>query len=411
MNFKEIIETLQKTIKGNTEEKTPKEEIKEEIKEKVIAPIKDENIEVSKEETINQILEILSKCSPDIIKDIIEELNKAIPSGILVESAVQAAGLERIPNAVAVAIAGGLPDEETMEILKNADLQAEYRLKIIDTINDNKKKEDETCTELKMVYGAMKDFEHQSEFIERIQKIIGISNRTEKINEGLYKCIAKNSALMYKKTNGAINLYAMEQLIPINEMIKVKMPERIEREYSELLEEGEENKFDLKDVKERFIDKMVKELHRKAKEEEQPDSTFMKYLGDIDEEQSQILIKCFKKYNPDIKKREMAKILRIAKGEENEYIYESKKNIKTHGTIDDEDIEIIRMCMDLGLFETLSKIPSSDQRAKSIKIINDSLNKRLNEQKRVQAIQNAKIAPKEDIPKVKEAKSDKGSVR
>ena len=107
----------------------------------------------------------------------------------------------------------------------------------------------------------------------------------------------------------------------------------------------------------------------------------------------------------------MAKILRIAKGEENEYIYESKKNIKAHRTIDDEDIEIIRQCMELGLIKTLSKIPSSDQRAKSIKIINDSLNKRLNEQKRVQAIQNAKIAPKEDIPKVKEAKSDKGSVR
>lgn len=405
MKFKEIIKTLQKTIEENTKEVTPMKE----VQEKVIDPIKDETIEVSKEETINQILEILSKCSPDIIKDIIAKLNKeeVISSDILVELAVQAADSEEIPDAVAFDIAKQLPDEETIGILQDADLQAEYRLKIIDTINDNKKKEDETCTELKMVYGAMKDFEHQSEFIERIQKIIGISNRTEKINEGLYKCIAKNSALMYKKTNGAINLYAMEQLIPINEMIKVKMPERIEREYSELLEEGEENKFDLKDVKERFIDKMVKELHRKAKEEEQPDSTFMKYLGDIDEEQSKTLIKCFKKYNPDIKKREMAKILRIAKGEENEYIYESKKNIKTHGTIDDEDIEIIRMCMDLGLFETLRNIPS-DERAKGIEIINGSLNKRLNKQKRLQAIQNAKVAKKEDIPEVKKAKIDKG---
>ena len=29
----------------------------------------------------------------------------------------------------------------------------------------------------------------------------------------------------------------------------------------------------------------------------------MKYLGDIDEEQSQILIKCFKKYNPRYKEK------------------------------------------------------------------------------------------------------------
>lgn len=405
MKFKEMIETLQKTIEKNTKEITPKEE----VKEKVIDPIKDETIEVSKEETINQILEILSKCSPDRRKDIIAELNKeeVISSDILVESAVQAADSEEIPDAVAVDIAKQLPDEETIGILQDADLQAEGRLAIIRTIDDNKEKEDAICKELKGVYKLMTDFGQQNEFVERIQKIIGIFKRTDKINEELYRDVAKNSALMYKKTNGAINLYAMEQLIPINEMIKVKMPERIEREYSELLEEGEENKFDLKDVKERFIDKMVKELHRKAKEEEQPDSTFMKYLGDIDEEQSQILIKCFKKYNPDIKKREMAKILRIAKGEENEYIYESKKNIKTHGTIDDEDIEIIRMCMDLGLFKTLRNIPS-DERAKGIEIINESLNKRLNKQKRLQAIQNAKVAKKEDIPEVKKAKIDKG---
>ncbi len=405
MKFKEMIETLQKTIEKNTKEITPKEE----VKEKVIDPIKDETIEVSKEETINQILEILSKCSPDRRKDIIAELNKeeVISSDILVESAVQAADSEEIPDAVAVDIAKQLPDEETIGILQDADLQAEGRLAIIRTIDDNKEKEDAICKELKGVYKLMTDFGQQNEFVERIQKIIGIFKRTDKINEELYRDVAKNSALMYKKTNGAINLYAMEQLIPINEMIKVKMPERIEREYSELLEEGEENKFDLKDVKERFIDKMVKELHRKAKEEEQPDSTFMKYLGDIDEEQSKTLIKCFKKYNPDIKKREMAKILRIAKGEENEYIYESKKNIKTHGTIDDEDIEIIRMCMDLGLFKTLRNIPS-DERAKGIEIINGSLNKRLNKQKRLQAIQNAKVAKKEDIPEVKKAKIDKG---
>ena len=405
MKFKEIIKTLQKTIEENTKEVTPMKE----VQEKVIDPIKDETIEVSKEETINQILEILSKCSPDIIKDIIAKLNKeeVISSDILVELAVQAVDSEEIPDAVAVDIAKQLPDEETIGILQDADLQAEGRLAIIRTIDDNKEKEDAICKELKGVYKLMTDFGQQNEFVERIQKIIGIFKRTDKINEELYRDVAKNSALMYKKTNGAINLYAMEQLIPINEMIKVKMPERIEREYSELLEEGEENKFDLKDVKERFIDKMVKELHRKAKEEEQPDSTFMKYLGDIDEEQSKTLIKCFKKYNPDIKKREMAKILRIAKGEENEYIYESKKNIKTHRTIDDEDIEIIRMCMDLGLFKTLRNIPS-DERAKGIEIINGSLNKRLNKQKRLQAIQNAKVAKKEDIPEVKKAKIDKG---
>ena len=100
---------------------------------------------------------------------------------------MQAADSEEIPDAVAVDIAKQLPDEETIGILQDADLQAEGRLAIIRTIDDNKEKEDAICKELKGVYKLMTDFGQQNEFVERIQKIIGIFKRTDKINEELYR--------------------------------------------------------------------------------------------------------------------------------------------------------------------------------------------------------------------------------
>ena len=400
MNLKGISKKFQEKFLGNREEKTPEEE----VKEKVIEPIQDENTEISNEEIINQIIDLLSKCSNERRTAIIKELRNAeeISSDILIESAVQVADSEEIPNQVAVDLAKQVSDKTAMGILENAEISENDRLAIIKTLRDNEKKENAIYKELGMTYGAMKDLEQQGEFVERIKKIIGIFKRTDKINEKLYKIIARNLAFMYRKTNGAMDLYPMEQLVPIHEMIKVKMPEKIGEEYANLLKEGEKNNFNLEDAKERFLDRMIKEVHRKAKEEEQPDSTFMKYIGEVDEEESQDLIKYVRKYNPDVSGKEISKILRIAKGEESESIYEPKRKSKTNSMIQEEDIDILQECIDAGLIQTLKKM-SKQERKKSLLAINGTLEKRLQKEKRIQLIKNAEVVPREETPKVKKA--------
>lgn len=400
MNLKDISKKFQGKFLGNKIEKTAEEV----VKEKVIQPIQDENTEISNEEIINQIIDLLSKCSNERRTAIIKELRNAeeISSDILIESAVQVADSEEIPNQVAVDLAKQVSDKTAIGILENAEISENDRLAIIKTLKDNEKKENAIYKELDMTYGAMKDLEQQSEFVERIKKIIGIFKRTDKINEKLYKIIARNLAFMYRKTNGAMDLYPMEQLVPIHEMIKAKMPEKIGEEYANLLKEGEKNNFNLEDAKERFLDRMIKEVHRKASEEEQPDSTFMKYIGEVDEEESQNLIKYVRKYNPDASDKEITKILRIARGEESESIYEPKERNKTDSMVREEDIDILQECIDSGLIQTLKKM-SKQERKKSLLAINGTLEKRLQKEKRIQLIKNAEVVPREETPKVKKA--------
>ena len=402
MNLKDIGNKFQEKFLGSKGERTPEEVVKKEV----IEPIQDENIEVSDEETIEKIIILLSKCSKERRKAIIEELRKAkeISSDILIESAVQVADSEEVSDEVAVDLAKQSSDKTAMGILENAEISEDDRLAIIRTLKDNEKKENAICKELKMSYGAMKNQEQQSEFVGRIQKIIGIFKRTDKINEELYKIVAKNLAFMYQKTNGGMDLYLMEQLVPIHEMIRVKMPEKIGQEYANLLKEGEENKFDLSEVKGRFLDRMIKEIHRKAIDEKQPDSTFMKYIGEVDEEESELLMKCIQKYNPDISEKEMGKILRIAKGEENESIYEPKRKKQNNSIINGEeiDVDIIQECIDSGLIKILGEMGEQERKI-SLTAMTNSLEKRVRKEKNVQMLKNAKVAPREEVPKVKKA--------
>ena len=192
MNLKDIGNKFQEKFLRSKGEKTPEEEVKEEV----IDPIQDENIEISDEETIEKITTILSRCSKERRKAIIEELKKAeeISPDILVGAAVQAADSNEIPDEVAIDLGQQVSDETAVEIIEKAGISQKGKLAIIGTLKDNEEKENAIYKELKKAYGAMKNQEQQSEFVGRIQKIIGIFKRTDKINEELYKIVAKNLA-------------------------------------------------------------------------------------------------------------------------------------------------------------------------------------------------------------------------
>lgn len=402
MNLKSIGKRVQEKFLGKNEEKT----LEEVVKEEVIEPIQDENTELTSSEIATQIIELLNKNPANKRKEIIQELRKSdvISSDILIESAVKAADSDEVPDKLAVELATQASDKTAVGILKNAEISETDRLTIIKTLADNKLKEEAICTELKMIYGSLKGLKTQNVLAEKINSVIGIVKRTDNINNELYKVIAKNFAITYRERNSGMSLYQMEQVVPIHEMIREQMPERIEAEYEKLLKSDEENKFDLQEVKERFMEQMVKETHEKAEKEEQPESTFMKYLGEVSDEQTEILTKYIRKYNPSVKQKEIDKCLRIAKGEESESIYESKKENKKNSLAEfsQEKIEIIEECINSGLINTLSQM-NEQERKKSLVAINSSLEKRIQKEKHIQMLKDAKVAPQKDIPKVKKA--------
>lgn len=418
MNLKDIGKRFQEKFLGNREEKTPEEVVKEEV----IEPIQDENTELTSQEIATQIIELLNQYPADKRKVIIEELRKsdAVSSAMLVGAAVKAVDSDEIPSALAVELGRQASDKTAVGILENASMSRADRLKIIETLTDNKLKEDAICKLLGEMYDTLKSLEVQNELASKINHVIGIVKRTDKINEQLYRVVAKNFAITYYQRNGALSLYQMEQVIPINEMIRENMPEKIEEEYIKLLNDDEENKFDIQDVKERFIDQMTKEVHEKAQKEEQPESTFMKFLGEISEEKVEIeeedqqnpgkkikreiglLEKYIRKYNSQISQSDLERCLKIARGEEEELIYEPKKEVIEESTKDGINIEVLEECIDSGLIDLLGKMKEKD-RKESLKVITNSLEKRVQKEKRMQMIKNAKVAPKEETPKVKRA--------
>ncbi len=418
MNLKDIGKRFQEKFLGNREEKTPEEVVKEEV----IEPIQDENTELTSQEIATQIIELLNQYPADKRKVIIEELRKsdAVSSAMLVGAAVKAVDSDEIPSALAVELGRQASDKTAVGILENASMSRADRLKIIETLTDNKLKEDAICKLLGEMYDTLKSLEVQNELASKINHVIGIVKRTDKINEQLYRVVAKNFAITYYQRNGALSLYQMEQVIPINEMIRENMPEKIEEEYIKLLNDDEENKFDIQDVKERFIDQMTKEVHEKAQKEEQPESTFMKFLGEISEEKVEIeeedqqnpgkkikreiglLEKYIRKYNSQISQSDLERCLKIARGEEEELIYEPKKEVIEESTEDGINIEVLEECIDSGLIDLLGKM-GEKERKESLKAITNSLEKRVQKEKRIQMIKNAKVAPREEAPKVKKA--------
>ena len=226
MSLKDISKRFQEKFLRSKGEKTPEEE----VKEKVIEPIQDENTELTSQEIATQIIKLLNQYPEDKRKVIIEELRKSdvISSAMLVGAAVKAVDSDEIPTALAVELGRQSSDKTAVGILEKASMSRDDRLKIIETLADNKLKEDAICKELGGIYHTLKSLEVQNELASKINHVIGIVKRTDRINEQLYRVVAKNFAITYQQRNGALSLYQMEQVIPINEMIREKMPEKIE---------------------------------------------------------------------------------------------------------------------------------------------------------------------------------------
>ena len=126
----------------------------------------------------------------------------------------------------------------------------------------------------------------------------------------------------------------------------------------------------------------------------------MKHLSRMDIEA--IAEKYIRKYNPQISQSDLERCLKIARGEEEELIYEPKKEVIEESTKDGINIEVLEECINSGLIDLLGKMKEKD-RKESLKVITNSLEKRVQKEKRMQMIKNAKVAPKEETPKVKRA--------
>ena len=469
MKLKNIGEKVQDKIRKlaeENEEKTPEEL----LKEQVIKPIEGEELseEEKRKKQAENLVTVLQENSEMQQTIVYEAANsEQISQDVIDKSAQIAAESSEVPDNLTGTLVKQASDEATVDILQNEGIDSrEIRIGVIDSIEDQNKREQAICGELEKLYKASKELQPGKGVTQKIQDILdklGENKRTDKINEVLYKTIAKVFAIEYNNYYGAMKIYAMEKFVPIDEMIRAKMPQLIEKEYKKIGKERtiktgkkrEKPSFDLEKVTQAFLNQMAMEVTGAAKKEHKSDSAFMKNLGDLTESELTYLTGKFLDLNPEIGTIELEKIVKIAKGEIKEpaqnsrdipalkkmqeedlslrelisqntdntlgnedndtiKVNESTEEQKTEQKVDfdlsalgKEEIEAIKQCMEAGLIENLAKVPE-DKRKKMIKAINNSLEERTktNPTLETSEVEKTEELNTEEMPKIPEDKQE-----
>ena len=167
MKLKNIGEKVQGKLRELTEgnkEKTP-EEI---LKEQVIKPTKSE--ELSEEEQAEKLVTALQE-NPEIQKTLVQEAVKSdeISQAVIDTSAQIAAESSEVPDNVTGTLVKQASDDATVDILQNEGISSRaIRMEVINSLEDDEKKEDAICKELEELYKSLKDFQSQQDIVQRL---------------------------------------------------------------------------------------------------------------------------------------------------------------------------------------------------------------------------------------------------
>mgnify|MGYP005756898893 FL=1 len=452
MKLKNIGEKVQGKLRGlanENKEKTP-EEI---IIDQVIKPTKDEALsaEEIREKQAENLVTALQE-NPEMQKTIVQEAvnSNEISQDVIDKSAQIAAESSEVPDNVTGTLVKQASDDATVDILQNEGISSRaVRMEAINSLEDEEKKEDAICKELEELYKSLKDFQSQQDIVQKLQDCLEKVDieRTSRIKEELYKTIARAFAIQYCEFDGSIRISPMEAIVPIDEMIREKIPQRVAEEYQDKrivksktkekrkLSNGKKKPINVIAVKKFFLTRMAKKVVGDAKKENRSVSVFMKNLGQLTDQEASYLENEFT--NLGIETREVENIMRIAKGEieeSQEYIpslkvnQEDSRNLEVEpkkansesikenkviekqetkqkerfdlSTLGTEEIKAIRDCIESGFIKNLGKVPST-MRKKLLGTINHSLEQRT--RKIVEMAEKSKIVKVEDTPKVKKA--------
>lgn len=375
------IEEIKKKIGEKFHSSQKEDNISDELVQKVIKPIQDEEQEVSDEQISEQILELLKQYKDsEQRKEFLKKLNEAeeIPSSILVNSAVKIADSEEVPDSLAVELATQLPDKPAVNILENADITSgQDRLAIINSLNDDKVKEEQVCTELQNFYSEYKEVMPAPQFVDKIRDILGVCEQTETIKEALYRVIAKNFALSYYNFNRAMKTYDVEKIVPAEKMIRIKMPKRIEDEYNQLLTKNDEYDYDLEGVTEVFLDDVIKKSVEQAKKTNEEVTSFIPNLGVLNDREIEYIAERAEYYDKRVNGLEKESIKAKLSGKED------NKTIEVEGLVDaiedlppkqaqiymrslanltPRDMDTLMQCINGGLIKKLSAYDNSSRK-------------------------------------------------
>ena len=389
------------------------------VEEEVVKPIQGQNL--TPEERIERQAEKIIRALKEYPEDsdaIMKRVNadSRIPQRAIDQSARKATDSPEVSANVAATIAKGASDAATLYVMENSNLSQNAAIEVAHTLEDEEAQKEGACTLLVKLYNSLKTFEQQDILSTKIQNSLVGEEMTDDVKRELYKVIAKNFALTYYQCNGAISLYNMEKIIPLDEMMRVKMPQRIEEEYIRLLKDDEENKFDKEYVTDIFLEKIAQEASKEAeKQGKSIDLYSPSNLGNLTDEDIEKYIDYLAKYTPSLTD--------LARGNIKDRLKEQKKDVytvdqfiatvrdlpdgertrylRTLSNLSTREMDTLAQCIESGFIRILSKKTVKDRRKYLGAITSFIEDREMN--KKEKSIAQYKITNREEIPKIKKA--------
>lgn len=418
MEIKSLGKKFQKKFFENKGENDIGEKDPEElVQEEVINPIQNKDLTIQQQ--ADKIIKILEE-NPEHSKAIMDEVAKSdkISQQVLDVATIKATDSTEVPVGVAKLLAKEATDAPTLHFLRKTIMPIEERAEINATIDEEENKIKAQRIGYKKLYNNLKDMEDVIALPEKIMKLQE-GKREEKVNDELYELIAKSFAVMYYKLNKAMNITLMEKIIPVDEMMRAKIPEKIEEEYLALLGENEKNKYDKEDVTNIFLDRIAKETSEDAKRIDSPIELFAPTdLGELSEKEIEKYLDYLNKYNPNLtamargnikdrlQRKEKVKsninleqqflkgIGKLSKSERQRYLSSLTQ-------LDIKEIDTVVQFIESGLVNYLSNMKPG-KREKYLEVIKKSVEKRKNnrrtkETSKTEDMEETKVATSEKI--------------
>ena len=392
-----------------------------------------EGEEVATKQAVEEAIKKLEK-TPGLSEAVLRELlvRKDISNAIPVET-IKNIPESGIPNDTLVEVveklSDELPDNKVLEIAEETNLGLQKKQKIFEAVSDpetkRKKQEELLIRELDKIYMNISLEQGEFEILENINRVLQVNPDldSEKMKSLIDRILVKKMVLNYMNFNITMprkfaELKSVEEMFSedfpkIAEYEYKKMP-RIDREEAKFQFEGMKFKEDLliemakniaenykkngfkrlvipqsksmreinKEEEEKFIENIMKEVERKGGTLNTISIIDAKgqIKGNIEESEK------IKEY--------VTKIEELPQKAKTEFIEQGKKIIT-----DQDLLNISNYCNKVGLYQSLAELGQTQAE----KVV-DSFIEIIEKRKQMKENKSKKIAPKEEIPKVKAAK-------
>lgn len=414
MGLKEKLEEM-KAKRRKQEEKRKEKLIEEEIIEPIAAG------ETEEEQARKLVMAV--KENPGLREDIVKKVDEAdgISQKVIDRAAVTAANSETVPNEVTVEIGKKASDKTTVQVLEDESMPVSKRVELAGTINSEEQQIAASYINIKRLYNSLNGLVPQEELVGKIKTLLENSKKTDRELHQIYKVLAKNSAILYHERNGSLNMRSMEQVVPLNELIRAGMPKMIEEEYMCLLDEDEESKFNLEEVTNRFLKREAQRVVREAKNTGVSVGSIIEDMGNLSEEEVEYFLEVLAKNNENLTDLDL-EIARHKLNEKEQENYnvedlisevveegvpkeQGEKYVSIMSQLSEDELKALEDCINSGLIKNLST-KSEEERKGYLDAINSSIQKR----ELMEKAKTAKKLSREEMPKVNRAERKDGGI-